>query len=102
MSLRSGELLCGCNYWASHAGMYMWRNWDPGVVEEDLIYFYLAAQLCNVVTTINARSLMWISRVRCCNRAQWEIKELADLMLAEVYKVAHSLTCTHPQRLHEQ
>ena len=28
--------LLGCNYWASHAGIYMWRNWDASVVEEDL------------------------------------------------------------------
>ena len=26
----------GCNYWASHAGMYMWRDWNPGQVEKDL------------------------------------------------------------------
>lgn len=26
----------GCNYWASHAGIYMWRNWDKQVVETDL------------------------------------------------------------------
>lgn len=26
----------GCNYWASHAGIYMWRNWDRQVVESDL------------------------------------------------------------------
>lgn len=26
----------GCNYWASHAGIYMWRNWDKNVVENDL------------------------------------------------------------------
>ncbi len=26
----------GCNYWASHAGIYMWRNWDPKAVESDL------------------------------------------------------------------
>lgn len=26
----------GCNYWASHAGIYMWRNWDRSVVETDL------------------------------------------------------------------
>ena len=26
----------GCNYWASNAGTYMWRNWDEGVVENDL------------------------------------------------------------------
>lgn len=26
----------GCNYWASHAGIYMWRNWDKQVVEQDM------------------------------------------------------------------
>lgn len=26
----------GCNYWASHAGVYMWRNWNRSVVETDL------------------------------------------------------------------
>ena len=26
----------GCNYWASHAGMYMWRNWNAQQVEKDL------------------------------------------------------------------
>lgn len=25
----------GCNYWASHAGMMMWRNWDAAQVEKD-------------------------------------------------------------------
>ena len=25
----------GCNYWASNAGMYMWRNFDEKVVEKD-------------------------------------------------------------------
>ena len=26
----------GCNYWASHAGVYMWRDWRPDQVEKDL------------------------------------------------------------------
>ena len=26
----------GCNYWASHAGVYMWKNWDKAVVKTDL------------------------------------------------------------------
>lgn len=26
----------GCNYWASHAGILMWRNWDADAVERDL------------------------------------------------------------------
>ena len=30
------EFKLGCNYWASHAGVYMWRNWDRSVVETDL------------------------------------------------------------------
>ncbi len=24
----------GCNYWASHAGIYMWRDWDKQVVKQ--------------------------------------------------------------------
>lgn len=30
------QFVLGCNYWASHAGIYMWRNWDQQVVEADL------------------------------------------------------------------
>ncbi len=26
----------GCNYWASHAGTEMWRNWKPEIVRKDL------------------------------------------------------------------
>ena len=37
---------------------------------------------------MNARSLYNFFSKRCCNRAQWEIRELADLMLAECEKVA--------------
>ena len=31
-----GEFFVGCNYWAKHAGMYMWSNWRPDVVEREL------------------------------------------------------------------
>ena len=34
--LADGDFATGCNYWASHAGMYMWRNWDGAQVEKDL------------------------------------------------------------------
>lgn len=30
-----GRFYVGCNYWASHAGTYMWRNWRPDVVKQD-------------------------------------------------------------------
>ncbi len=44
-----------------------------------------------MVVTMNARSLLNFFRHRCCNRAQWEIREVADQMLALVYKVSPQL-----------
>ncbi|MCI8387517.1 MAG: FAD-dependent thymidylate synthase [Clostridiales bacterium] len=40
-----------------------------------------------IIMTMNVRSLHNFFRLRCCNRAQWEIRELATLMLFEVRKV---------------
>ena len=31
-----GTFLVGCNYWASHAGTAMWKNWQPEIVAQDL------------------------------------------------------------------
>lgn len=44
-----------------------------------------------MIVTMNARSLMNFFDHRCCDRAQWEIKELADEMLKIVYKIAPTL-----------
>jgi len=33
---QSGRYVIGCNYWASHAGTNMWKDWRPDVVEADL------------------------------------------------------------------
>lgn len=44
-----------------------------------------------MVATMNARSLQNFFRHRCCNRAQWEIRELADQMLRLVYPIAPAL-----------
>lgn len=41
-----------------------------------------------MVFTMNARSLFNFFKHRCCERAQWEIREVATLMLKEVRKVA--------------
>ena len=41
-----------------------------------------------MIVTMNARSLMNFFQLRCCNRAQWEIRELAEKMFALVYPVA--------------
>lgn len=44
-----------------------------------------------MIVTMNARSLMNFFRHRCCNRAQWEIREVADQMLSLVCQVAPHL-----------
>ena len=31
-----GRFFVGCNYWAKNAGMYMWSQWRPDVVEKEL------------------------------------------------------------------
>ena len=33
--LPPGQFTIGTNYWASHAGTHMWRDWQPDVVAED-------------------------------------------------------------------
>ena len=40
-----------------------------------------------LVVTMNARSLLNFFKHRCCNRAQWEIREVAYQMLALVHEV---------------
>lgn len=44
-----------------------------------------------IVMTMNARSLLNFFRHRCCNRAQWEIKALADEMLKLVHEAAPNI-----------
>lgn len=44
-----------------------------------------------MIATFNARSLYNFFRHRCCNRAQWEIKAVADEMLRLVLEVAPTL-----------
>lgn len=61
---------------------------EDGVMEEDLVYFYLGCQMCNVTTTMNGREFMWITRMRSCNRAQWQIREIVNNMIEETKKVA--------------
>ena len=62
------------------------KNLD--IYEADLIYFYLGCQMLNVVTTINGRSLQWILRMRCCTKAQWQIRNIAKEIANQVKQVA--------------
>ncbi len=44
-----------------------------------------------MIITMNARSLLNFFKLRCCSRAQWEIKALADEMLKLCYRAAPTI-----------
>lgn len=58
---------------------------------EDARFLLPNACETKIVVTMNARSLMNFFRLRCCNRAQWEIKAVADEMLKICSQVAPTL-----------
>ena len=58
---------------------------------EDARYVFPNSCETKIMVTMNARSLINFFRHRCCNRAQWEIRGLAEKMLIEVKKVAPTL-----------
>ncbi len=55
---------------------------------EDARYVLPNATETKIMCTFNVRSLYNFFSLRCCMRAQWEIRELAWKMLAECKKVA--------------
>lgn len=55
---------------------------------EDARYVFPNACETKVIFTMNARTLVNFFNHRCCNRAQWEIRNLADQMLRLVKEVA--------------
>lgn len=58
---------------------------------EDARYVFPNACETKIIFTMNARSLMNFFRNRCCQRAQWEIREMATKMLNQVKHVAPNL-----------
>lgn len=54
---------------------------DLNIPKEDARYILPNACGTQIVMTMNARELLHFFRLRCCNKAQWEIRELANKML---------------------
>lgn len=61
---------------------------ELGVHKEDARYCLSNATETKIVVTMNARALLHFFELRCCARAQWEIRQLAELMLQRVKTVA--------------
>lgn len=61
---------------------------DAGVPAEDARYLLPNAMETKIVVTMNIRELLHFFELRCCRRAQWEIRAVADRMLELVMPTA--------------
>src|SRR3972149_3171797 len=61
---------------------------DSGIEAEDARYILPNASETKIIVTMDGRELLHFFTVRCCNRAQWEIRGLATKMLKLVKKIA--------------
>jgi len=64
---------------------------DMGIPSEDSRYMLPNAACTNIIVTMNARSLLNFFELRCCQHAQWEIRQLANKMLKEVKAIAPTI-----------
>lgn len=67
------------------------RNRAEKKAIEDARYILPNACTTRIVMTANARSLQHFFELRCCERAQWEIRALAEEMYKLVYQIAPTL-----------
>ncbi|MCL2785664.1 MAG: FAD-dependent thymidylate synthase [Methanomassiliicoccaceae archaeon] len=58
-----------------------YRKLSDRVPAEDARYVLPNGCTTNITITMNARELLHFFSLRCCERAQWEIREMADRML---------------------
>jgi thymidylate synthase (FAD) len=59
-----------------------------GIPKEDARFILPNAAMTNIMVTMNARELRHFFNVRCCARAQWEMREAATEMLRQVREAA--------------
>ena len=64
---------------------------QDGIPEEDARYVIPSGFSCRLMLTMNVRELRHFFSLRCCSRAQWEIRGLAKAMLEECRRVAPAL-----------
>ena len=64
---------------------------EEGIPAEDARYVLPNAVETKIIMTANARSLLNFFEHRLCIRAQWEIREMAHLMLKCVREVAPNI-----------
>ncbi len=61
---------------------------DNGIPAEDARFLLPNACETKIIVTMNARELLHFFKLRCAKNSQWEIRQMANLMLKEARKVA--------------
>ena len=73
----------------------IWKEYNEllemGIPAEDSRFVLPNAACTNIIVTMNARSLQNFFELRCCQHAQWEIRQCANKMLKEVKKIAPTI-----------
>ncbi len=64
---------------------------EAGIPAEDARYILPNATETKIMMTMNARELLHFFGLRCCERAQWEIRAMAVEMLRLVKKIAPTI-----------
>ncbi len=59
-----------------------------GIPKEDARYLLPSGCETKIIVTMNARELLHFFSLRCCRRAQWEIRAMATEMLRQCKRVA--------------
>ena len=82
------KLLEQYNEFLKTSQQYYNKFLQAGIPAEDARYVLPNASATKIVITMNARELRHFFELRCCNRAQWEIRDMACRMLNLAKKVA--------------
>lgn len=75
---------------ALNKAMYDHFKDDYNVRDEDLVYFTLSGNLVNTVTNMDGKTVEHILRLRECNKAQWETRDMANGIHKEIAKLPNS------------
>lgn len=57
------------------------RAQELGALNVQLAYFAMAGHTTSILISMNARELLHFAQLRCCSRAQWEIRSIARAMV---------------------
>lgn len=67
------------------------KAYKAGVSAENLGYFALSGHEIDILMNMNARELLHFMKLRTCNRAQWEIRNVAWKMLELLRESEHEI-----------